>query len=180
MIALEDALEKFLSWGVKFDVLICGYERAKMHAAALADHAPLKILSYQDKENPLHTAMMFLQATKCPSVNLIGVPPEKLMLPFSDMNIVVFYAGFRWSLICNGSFEKWMKAGTQLRFISTGNLAKEGLTDDIVQTQGIVRITGNTPFWVGEPYELRMIEERTLTSTRSMGCGVLFRRMNLP
>jgi len=68
------------------------------------------------------------------------------------LDIVTFYNGLRWSYVRNGLFEKWLKEGTRLQFISQGALVKEGLVNDTVCIQGMVKITGDDAFWVGEPY----------------------------
>jgi len=151
-VVLEDSLEQVLSWGIKFDVLICRYENVKQQVAALAGHAPLKILSHQPDEHPLDTALMFLVAGKYKAVNVTGISPHHVAPPITGLDIVTFYNGLRWSYVRNGLFEKWLKEGTRLQFISQGALVKEGLVNDTVCIQGMVKITGDDAFWVGEPY----------------------------
>jgi thiamine pyrophosphokinase len=152
VIVLEAALEPVMDSGIKFDVLVSTLNNVKAHVVNLAGYAPLKILSHQPGDRPLDTALMFLLASKYRSVNVVGVAPDAFISPVTDLDIVTFYNGLRWSFVRSGRFEKWLKKGIELRFISQHNLIKQGLVDNVVQDEGLVTIAGNTSFWVGEPY----------------------------
>ncbi len=153
VIVLERALEEFITWGVKFDVVICPHEKATVYAERLEHHAPLKLLTHHPDESAVTTAILFLLAGKYRAVNLAGVPPAELQAPYGDLDIVTFSSGVRWSFIRSGKFEKWMKQNEHLFFLPEAKLRKIGISDGgIVVEQGLVKITGDMPFWIGEPY----------------------------
>lgn len=153
ILVFENALEAVLSWGI--DIVLSRQDRVKEHMEKLIDQIPVKIISYREVENPLHTALYFLAAGKYRAVNIIGVETSELA-DFTDrFNLVVFASVKRWSFARNGKFEKWLTKGTSIEtkaITDTGIYSKQLDEKNTVQQDGLVQITSSAPFWVGEVY----------------------------
>jgi hypothetical protein len=150
VVVLEQALETVLLWQIKVDVVIGRVDRVKNLVETLKDQAPLKILSHQHNEQPLHTAMMFLIAGKYQAVNIVGCRPEQLENFTPHLDVVAFHSGKRWSYARHGKFEKWLTKGLPLTFMPTITNS-DGLNNEgVVLQDGLIRIQAGHPFWVGE------------------------------
>lgn len=157
VVVLEKSIHEVVAWGIKVDVVICRESNTKSFLELLKDQAPVKIISHSDQENPIDTALYFLEAGKYRAVNMVGTNPSSLDLTVHQFNVVVFFSGKRWSFIRKGSFQKWLMKDTTISLQTTGNdssMIIKGLDEKgIVKQDGLIQIMSNFPFWVGEPID---------------------------
>jgi len=141
----EQSLTEVLSWGIKIDIVIAHDESFSILSTSLVDQSPVKLISYNHKEEALSTALYFLMASKQKAVNIIATEPLKSFESFPSLDISVFQSGKRWSFIRNGLYEKWFPAGRTV-YVSPSN----GRPDIKTERDGIVSINREKGFWVSE------------------------------
>jgi len=155
LIVSEQALAGVLLWGIKIDVVISVQKNVQHYVDLLNDQAPVKILSHQPSESPLTTALYFLIAGKYRAVNVTGVE-LKVLQPFTTtLDVVAFIEHKRWSFARNGKFEKWLTQGSRIAIKGEEEVtvSKIGVDENLrVITDGLVTLSGDGPFWVGEDY----------------------------
>src|SRR4051812_7146441 len=60
-------LNTVLSWGIKIDVALFPESKKEATLEKVSEQFPVKLLPYQDHENPLRAALHFLKTGKYPS-----------------------------------------------------------------------------------------------------------------
>ncbi len=155
VVVLSSEVDQVVSWGIKVDVVIAPISELSHWRDTLVDQAPIKIISYNDSDDPLSTAFYFLIASKATAVNcLVSNPGELAKLePFRVLDIEAFTENKLWSYLKNGHFEKWVPAGTVL-YPLPDDLKSEFIefSSGSYQTnkEGIVSFKSNRSFWIGE------------------------------
>lgn len=156
VMVLENALPEVLLWGIKIDVVIGIEDHVNTNLELLSDQAPVKILSYKAHEDPFVTALYFLAAEKHKAVNVVGEKPKSFTDFTKHVDVVVFDSTHRWSFARQGKFEKWISSGATITWITEENnqqIQTDGLdTNQVVRSDGLVRLVSDGPFWVGEVY----------------------------
>ena len=156
VIVSEESLPHVITWGIKIDVVLCTQASEDRLREELMDQAPIKIISFSDKEKLLSAANNFLKATKCKAVNILIGEMKQLdsLSSFISMGVEVFCNSRRWVYIQSGSFEKWMPQGAQLYTypgLLKEKLSTTGLSSDLICLQdGRVSIGLDEKFWIGE------------------------------
>lgn len=156
VIVSEESLPHVITWGIKIDVVLCTQASEERLHKELLDQAPIKIISFSDKEKLLSAACNFLKASKCKAVNILIAEMKQLdsLSSFVSMDVEVFCNSRRWVYIQSGSFEKWMPQGTQLYTypdLQKEKLSTTGLNSDLICLQdGRIKIESNDNFWAGE------------------------------
>jgi hypothetical protein len=145
VIVSERALDIVMNWGIKIDVVVAAANRIAGLTASLQNQFPLKLLSYNSPEEALSTAMYFLIAKKQIAVNVVTTEPLENFESFSLPDISVFNGDKRWSLIRQGSYEKWLPAGRTVRLYPSNNEP-----DLETQRDGVVIIKRDSSFWINE------------------------------
>lgn len=141
----EQGLKEVLSWGIKIDIVIAHDESVSALLPSLVDQSPVKLISYNHKEEALSTALYFLMDSKQNAVNILATEPLASFESFSSLDISVFQSGKRWSFIRNGLYEKWFPAGRTV-YVSPSN----GRPDIKTERDGIVSINREKGFWISE------------------------------
>jgi len=154
VIVSEKALAGVLLWRIKIDVVISLQENVKHYVDLLKDQAPVKIVSHQPGESPLTTALYFLIAGKYQAVNVTGVELNELQPFAATLDVVAFVEHKRWSFARNGKFEKWLAQGSHIAIKGEEyTVSKIGVDENLrVISDGLVTLSGDGPFWVGEDY----------------------------
>ena len=145
VIVQEDAVPNVLSWGIKIDIVIAAAANLPNLTTALHDQFPLKLISYNTREEALSTALYFLIAAKQKAVNILSLQPLESLEPFTALDLSVFQFGKRWSFIRNGQYEKWLPTGRTIHVypLDKGSPLK-------AQRDGVITIRRETGFWVAE------------------------------
>lgn len=145
VIVQEDAVMKVLSWGIKIDIVIADAANMADLTSLLHEQFPLKLISFNAREEALSTALYFLIASKQKAVNILSLQPLESFEPFTALDISVFQFGKRWSFIRNGVFEKWLPAGRTVQVFPSNNQP-----DIQTKVDGVVTIHRDKSFWVCE------------------------------
>lgn len=145
VIVQEDAVPNVLSWGIKIDIVIADATNIPSLTSDLHEQFPLKLISYNTREDALSTALYFLIAAKQKAVNILSLQPLESFEPFTALDLSVFQFGKRWSFIRNGVYEKWLPAGRTIHVYPVDK-------DSTVKTEhdGVIVIRRETGFWVAE------------------------------
>jgi hypothetical protein len=159
VIVTSQALETVLHWNIKIDIVIADAELSDLLQDKLRAQAPVKIIRIEDK-SAFETALYFLIASKqSNAVSILTADIRSALMKaenfLSRLGINVLSESEKWSAISSGKFKKWLPAGSQLRFYglsgaaSYKNLKNLGQAAE-VPVDGIVEVSDQTPFWVGE------------------------------
>jgi hypothetical protein len=158
VIVTEEALDHVQAWGIKIDAVVCLAAHATDIELQLLEQMPFVVLPHQPGDDPIARALQHLATTRHSMVNILASPTEAMFRRAADfpaLQITLLSPDVRWSL--STQFEKWLPAGSRLylRPADSHTLTVDGLetVENGYQTthDGIARIYGNPPFWVGEP-----------------------------
>jgi hypothetical protein len=160
VICSSRAIDSVLGWGIKLDVVIAQESLVEELKQKLIAQAPIKILSSDNKQIP-ETALYFLTTLKQPAVNILAKEVVSLFSILENfvnrINITLITASVRWSAISSGHYKKWLPAKSKIYLHhfpgspTSDNLEnKDGFWE--VQYDGFIELSGNGPFWLGEPY----------------------------
>jgi hypothetical protein len=158
VIITEAALDHVQAWGIKIDAVVCLAAHAADIELQLVDQMPLVVLPHSPEEDPIARALQHLATTRHTMVNILTPPIEALFhlaTRFPTLQTTLLGPDVRWSLSTH--FEKWLPAGNRLylRPAEGKRLSLHGLesVENGYQAahDGIVRVHGTSPFWVGEP-----------------------------
>jgi len=155
VVVLEDALENFLAWDTKLDIVVGKANTIKNFEQQLYSQNPYKLIEAKGNQiecalevlmkNNHKTAHIFLQESM-PS-NLQNFVGDNMELVFftSEMKIVKSKASI---------FSKWVAKDTQFKMVegeitSTKNLKQNGVIFEAIEN-GFVDFYGKHNFWVGE------------------------------
>lgn len=145
VIVSDKALDLVISWGIKVDVVVAAADRITGLTTLLQHQFPLKLLSYNSPDEALSTALYFLIAKKQKAVNVIAAEPLESFESFSTLDISVLNKDKRWSFIRNGSYQKWLPAGTTVKVYPS-----KGEAEILNSTDGVVTVERTGSFWVSE------------------------------
>ncbi|MBT1712238.1 hypothetical protein KK062_28610 [Fulvivirgaceae bacterium PWU5] len=157
VIVTEEALDHVQAWGIKIDAVVCVAAHATDIELQLLEQMPFVVLPHSPADDPIARALQHLATTRHSMVNILAPPTEAIFrraADFSTLQITLLGADVRWSLSTH--FEKWLPTGSRLylRPADSHTLTMNGLetVENGYQAthDGIVRIHGNAPFWVGE------------------------------
>lgn len=150
IIVCEQALDEVLKWDIKIDVAIVQEEHRNKWLITLQHQAPVQVFTFGAGEGPWVTAFYLLRSTDHKSVHVVGLHPKQIEFVPDDLNITCVHHNTRWVYVRSGKFEKWFPAGVHLD-IPLNHAVVSGLDSkgDTI-TDGLVRITAASPFWVGE------------------------------
>ncbi|MBK5280003.1 MAG: hypothetical protein JJE09_14180 [Bacteroidia bacterium] len=146
----SSALEYVLRWGIKIDALITSSESDVSHQVA-KDQAPLLTLRYTEGQSELESVFQFLVDRKQLNVNVIvsdvvGYFPMAASYS-GKINSVLFEGKFRWVLIDNGHYSKWLPAETTLQTFFNNQIGKVAVAEE-----GIFALEKSSSFWIGEEF----------------------------
>ncbi len=155
VIVLADQVETVVAWGIKVDVVIVPLAAMELWRDKLADQTPIKLISYNTADDPLHTAFYFLSASKATAVNCLMNNKEELkkIELNSSFDVDAFFDDTRWAWIKKGHFEKWLPTGATLYVLpeERKNEFEEFSSGSyVVKQDGIVTLNSPRSFWVGE------------------------------
>jgi hypothetical protein len=160
VIVYESAAEKVNSWGIKIDAVVCQKKSVSRVSELLQDQIPLEVITCDSPEESTSFILDYLKSKGESSVTFVTNSQKELLnrldsLLNSNMNVILICQRAKWSFIANRAFEKWMPTGMLIRIyphqvaLETSGLDRnEGSFK--VSASGIVRITSDRPFWVGE------------------------------
>jgi thiamine pyrophosphokinase len=148
-------VEIVLGWGIKVDVVIVPVNELENWRNKLIDQAPIKLLSFNPTDDPLATALFYMNATKASGVNVLLKQKSDLnnLEAFSQLDMEAFIAHQRWCLIKGGHVEKWYPADTDLYIYPQDlTLQEVQFTSGSIRVSkdGIVSLDAARSFWLGE------------------------------
>jgi hypothetical protein len=120
---------------------------------------PIEIVSIGNDE-PIGRVISFLRDRQCIAVNIVSDHAEEIFRIIDKLEdaiqIGVYNHRQKWSRISNGTFEKWMPAGSVLflwpqpgvDFHMAGVVKFKDHGE--VQSTGMVKFLSANPFWIGE------------------------------
>ncbi len=155
VVVLSTEVEQVIAWGIKIDVVIAPVSEITQWRDKLTDQNPIRIISYNQGDDPIVTALYFLTASKATAVNCLlgGKDDLKRMEASSTLDIEAFTNNILWSYLRKGHFEKWIPAGATLY------LEPEEMKAEFPQfisgsyrtsVDGMVKLISSHPFWIGE------------------------------
>lgn len=145
VIILDSALPEVLNWGIKIDVVVAEASRIPTLKETLHNQLPIKLISYQSKEDALSTALYYIVASKQSTVNVLSTDGLENFELFGTLELSVFQSGMRWSFIRSGVFEKWFPAGSEVHIVSQQQHELIHANQD-----GMVVLKKENAFWVAE------------------------------
>jgi hypothetical protein len=158
VIVADRALDSVLTWGIKIDVVLNLSGMRNDQGELLEPQQPVLILTANDQITGLRKVFMYLRSVHNSALAILSAHPEEMISSIevpADLDISIQNQIIRWSRM-NHEFVKWLPAGTRVRLFSTsGTLplmqgAREQNGELITSEDGIVRISPNQPFWIGE------------------------------
>lgn len=150
IVVCEQALDEVLKWNIKIDVAIVQEAHRNKWLTILQHQAPVQVFTFAAGEVPWVTAFYLLRSTDHKSVQVVGLYPGQIESVPDDLNITCVHHNTRWVYVRSCKFEKWFPAGVHLD-IAGENTFVSGLNScGDTTTDGLVRITAASPFWVGE------------------------------
>jgi hypothetical protein len=157
VIVHENALDSVLQWGIKIDTVIAsGTNRIDLRDKLIMQ-APVKILE-SDADHTLETVMYYLITTRQAGVTITHTDASacfSALAPFvGKLNITLLTRSQKWSAVVSVSFRKWMPAGHILHLYSQSTVEASGFAKSgdhyIVLHDGMINLSSDQPFWVGE------------------------------
>ncbi|HEY9007601.1 hypothetical protein [Ohtaekwangia sp.] len=159
VVVLDSAVDEVLQWGIKIDVVMGATDRIPALKEKLADQHPVTIEAYLKDENPIEKGILFLADSGNTAVTIVIQNPEsrfQLAKDHRELQIIFLDNTLKWSMHVE-RFEKWVAAHTPVLIQvdkSDQTLSYIGLTPDgnrfIASHDGLVRVTSNSIFWIGE------------------------------
>jgi hypothetical protein len=157
VIVTEETLDHVQAWGIKIDAVVCLATHAPDIELRLLEQMPFVVLPHPPGDDPIARGLQHLANTRHAMVNILAEATEAMFhraADFPSLQITLLGPDIRWSLSTH--FEKWLPAGSPVYLRADGHALSlnglEGVEDGYQATHdGIVRIHGNPPFWVGEP-----------------------------
>lgn len=154
----QHALENVLTWGIKIDALITSPQQHETDL--LEDQGPVeRIITSDLNTTSLHDALTYLLQKKYTAVTVMATLKPiwyNVAIQFPQLSISFVDDTYRW-VYAHQVFEKWLPAdSTLLVEPSQDNLSirTEGLLEHQnqwrTQRDGLVHISANHNFWVGE------------------------------
>lgn len=160
VIVLEDALKDVLHWAIKVDVVIVKKIGHEFLLPELEAQAPIKLIPYEQSEDPLTAGLDFARTSQRSGVNILANATDKLfrkLEEYPDTGIGLISEDLKWSLWAT-DFQKWFPAKHRLwirKIQSNQTLNLEGLQNlgDQFETvaDGFIRVHSGARFWIGEP-----------------------------
>lgn len=159
VIILDTAIDEVLLWGIKIDVIILHPDQFENIATKLDGQGPLKTILTDPKE-AVQKALTYLIDTNQKAAAIMINDPAFLFNQYDDLtktlSITLITPTLKWSGITSGKYKKWFSSGSRLVIKGKPdlplpqNLIKH---EDSYETMadGMLELTSNSPFWVGEP-----------------------------
>lgn len=154
-----NALDNAISWGVRVDAVVCSRERATMVDQKLDGHFPVAMVYAENTADSISSGIRFLRDHQQQGVNITSASPGIFDIVDSSqwVRINIFDATVKWAAIPFARFEKWFPKGERIKVRkSTASqiIEAQGLTtrdgEFEVAASGMVAITSDELFWVGE------------------------------
>jgi thiamine pyrophosphokinase len=125
VIVIDSALSAVLQLGIKIDMVICSSSANSSLKQLLISQAPVKLLTYNEGEDPMIVAFYFLLANKYHSVNIMYSLSEeeflkeyKELFPFANSLDLVFFINKYKGIIPKGEvFEKWVARNQEFKIV---------------------------------------------------------------
>lgn len=158
IIVFEHALDEVIKWGIKVDVVFADDHNVETLKERLLSQTPVKILSSKGPDT-LETALSFLITTKQQSVNILVHDPAALFSRLGNfldkISVSLLTEEVKWSAIASGSYKKWFPGGSLLLvhgdvdFNFSENLKRHDTHLEVLY-EGLITLTAEVPFWIGE------------------------------
>lgn len=145
VLVTEKALQEVITWGIKIDVVIAAAANISKLTQELHDQFPLKLISCQEEDDAIATALYFLIAARQKAVNIASSEPLENFEPFARLDVSVFQSDKRWSFIRSGIYQKWLPAGRTLLFYPSN-----GQPEIVLERDQMISINRANGFWIGE------------------------------
>lgn len=157
LVITENALEATLSWSVKIDVVICAPGREEDVYSCLQHQMPVGVLA-ESPSDWIKAGIDYMKNAGYSNIHLLTQRRNEVFRVLKDseaLQVTVFDNSHRW--IQTKDFRKWVAARQAFQVFPeslVGDLKIEGLKLTLnefhVERDGIISITGPSPFWVGE------------------------------
>lgn len=158
IIVLENCLDDVLKWGIKIDMVVVQRNQHAEIMKNLADQQPIKLLTCENSDGQLLTALQFLTASKHEAVNIVTKTHSDFFSSLinwtSSLQIGVLDYGQKTDFY-KDHFKKWLPSKSVLHIIATENeqhFDTSGLTKIygvyINNHDQMVEIKSQSPFWV--------------------------------
>ena len=157
----ENTLEEVLSWGIKIDGVICRSAEVENVSGLLSDQMPLAIIETDADKDGIDSAIRFLVNQKQEGVCVVVKDEEEVMnsepVLREGLHISLLTPDVKWSFIRSGKFEKWTSKGQNFLIrLNAGLREKHGVIEQgnqlAAERDGIIKLTSDQPFWLGEEY----------------------------
>lgn len=167
VITSSQLVEKFTSYGFKVDVVLCPVDELDYWKNALLHHSPIKLLTYNEGDNLIETAIYYLRSLKYSALNAIITDFEETALDsliafLQDLDIIFYQDGYKWHYCKDGFFSKWVPFGKFFRLFDASEIKmslegeisnfemKNGFYEALCQQEGMAKLQSNGAFWLGE------------------------------
>lgn len=168
VVATQHTLAEALAWGIKLDAVWAPQAQLEATRAAVAHQAPVAVCQFREN-NSLQEVLHWLKAKDQQSVNLLADAEaqdftllQQLLALQQLVQVQVLSKGWRYSFFRPGSLQKWLAAKSHIRLIAfegrqlingmmPGQQLMAAPVQEIeVQQSGLLKITADAPFWLGE------------------------------
>lgn len=155
VIVAESEIEILLAWGIKIDVVLVPVGKISYWQEKLIEQAPVKIVSFQEREDIINAAFQFLKSGKATALNCLLKTEADLerIEGLSGFDVDCFIDNTRWSWIKSGHIEKWLPKGARLQILPLhirNEFVEFTSGSWLIEKDGIVKLKSMTPFWMGE------------------------------
>jgi hypothetical protein len=159
VIVLPEAIESVISKHIKVDVVIAYESVYDEMMIRFGYQMPVKLISIAAADNPIVTALDYLEVARQTDVVLFAAKGWKIFQTseqyLNRISVTISDGLVKWSPVTSGKFEKWFPKGTMLQTKAESSVtavnASPTVNDFEVLADGIVRLSSQGFFWVGEP-----------------------------
>jgi thiamine pyrophosphokinase len=169
VIVHQQALPEALHWGMKLDAVWAFPEALEQAATAVSHQQPVALHSFASGE-ALAEVVAWLKSKNQHSLNLLADAAadnysllRQLASLQAQLQVQVLSQGWRYSYYSSGAAQKWLPEGSRFNVVffqhkpildaARTALVRERLPvlEALVQQAGVVKIAGDSSFWLGEP-----------------------------
>jgi len=165
VVTTTDMVEKFISQGFKIDIVLSPHDNLDKSKSLLMDHNPIKVISYNESDKPLDTAIFYLRGLKHSALNVITTGISSPLLSDyleSDFALCFYGNRIKWYQCQKGVFRKWVPQGNTFYFLDeptseislggrvVGFEKKDKYYQITCQSEGFIEVASESPYWLGE------------------------------
>jgi len=163
VIVSDNALPDVLKWKIKIDVILIRQDAARVDVERIVRQEPIEFLYYQEVDDIPNVVVAFLKQRKCRGLNILAhASPgifDRWMLNVNELEISIIDASTKWSAI-QSTFQKWLPKKTKLTvhsprkaFLNVTGLMRDTDQSFLTESDGIISLQSDEPFWLGELLE---------------------------